>query len=84
VHILPLLSVLFNLLAGCAPIYDRSNDTFSWGSIVYSFKQGYQQLVVEMSGPPKSKIWSLVWLEPYLPKVNAFIWIMVHGKIFTT
>jgi hypothetical protein len=45
---LPLVSLLYNKLAGCTPIDKQTKDTRSWGTSEYSVKQGYKQLIAEM------------------------------------
>jgi hypothetical protein len=82
-QLLPLLPTLLDHLSGCTPLNLQCRDTRCWGSSKYSVKQGYASLLADIPGPPPSKIWSFVWSGPSLPKINAFIWVMVHNKILT-
>jgi hypothetical protein len=67
----------------CTPLNLQCRDTRCWGSSKYSVKQGYSSLLTYIPGPPPSNIWSFVWYGPSLPKINTFIWVMVHKKILT-
>jgi hypothetical protein len=40
-------------------------------------------LVAGLPRPPHSKLWSFIWLEPSLPKINDFYWVLVQGKLLT-
>jgi hypothetical protein len=82
-NLTPLLPILFNNLAGCAPLNRFTADSRSWGGKPFSVKEGYSHLLSNLPGFPTSKLWKEIWSGPSLPKVNAFCWLLAHGKILT-
>jgi hypothetical protein len=82
-HIVNSLSQLIRNLSGCDPIHKNTEDVRIWGSLPYSFKEGYSLLIQENSNYPRSRIWKFIGEGDSLPKINALCWVMVHNKLLT-
>jgi hypothetical protein len=76
-------SQLQNMLKGCAPINITSKDQRRWGNENYTVRQGYAQIISQMTCLPKDKIWKYIWSNYSPPKVNSFCWILAQGKLLT-
>jgi len=82
-HIQPLVPKLLLLLIGCSPIDSHLFDGCCWGGSYYFVKIGFQHLLADSPGPPRSKLEAHIWQGASLPKINAFFWITVQGKLLT-
>ena len=75
--------LLLPLLNGMAPISKKSRDSIGWGSNGnYTVKEGYKQLQTN-TVIASTNIWKKVWNPDCIPKVNFFIWLLMHNKLLT-
>ena len=73
---------LFTTLQGNASISKSSKDVLGWGKNGnYMVKEGYKKLSSDSS--IVESIWKKVWKSDCIPKVNSFIWLLVHNKLLT-
>jgi hypothetical protein len=77
-HLTPHLPVLFNNLAGCAPINRCISDSRSWGGKPFSVKEGYSHLLLETPGHPLPNFGKRSGPNPRFPKStrSAGYWLM--------
>ena len=70
-------------LAGIAPLYQNRRDKHGWGEQTgnYSTSEGYQRYSAYFNVPTNPKIWNYNWNNTSLPKIDLFIWTLLHGRI---
>ena len=66
-----------------APISKKSRDRHGWGEKYgrYSMSEGYQRFSAGYNVPANPKHWNYNWNNTSLPKIDLFIWTLLHGKI---
>ena len=76
---------LFNHLVGLAPIAKSRKDPRGWGrhSGSYSTSEGYQIFVAKYNVPVNPQIWNYLWKCSMLPKIEMFIWSLMHERVLT-
>ena len=74
-----------NHLAGLTPVAKFRKDRHGWGrqSGSYSASEGYQKFVVVPNVPSNPAIWNYLWDCKTLPKIDMFIWTLLHEKVLT-
>ena len=76
---------LLDLLQGKSPISARSKDKRGWGSGSgkYTAAAGYAAILELLWVPPNPAPWKALWNFPSIPKVDIFIWTLLHNSILT-
>ena len=75
-------NLLFTSLHGKTPINKSSKDHIGWGKNgMYTVKEGYKKLNMEPMA--NESLWKKVWHSDNIPKVNSFIWTLMHNKLLT-
>ena len=83
VHLANAVDSLLSSLHGLSPTSVLVKDRIGWGKTgKYNVKEGYQK--ISMEPPEVDKLWQKVWHTDSIPKVNSFIWILLHNKLLTT
>ena len=81
-HLAIAADTLFSSLHGMSPTRVLAKDRISWGKAgEYNAKEGYKK--ISMESIEADKIWKKVWHTDSIPKVNSFIWILLHNKLLT-
>ena len=77
--------MLFNHLAGLAPIAKFRKDPHGWGREFGSYSQSkaYQRFVANYNVPISPKIWNYLWKCSTLPKIEMFISSLMHERVLT-
>ena len=76
-------NLMFTILHGKAPINKSSKDVTGWGKNGnYTVKEGFKMLTSDSTATTES-IWKKVWKSYCIPKVNSFIWLLMHNKLLT-
>jgi hypothetical protein len=70
-----------NVINGCAPKSQTDKNFKGWGSSDYIVNKGYKSMQENVVSYPKVVVWNSVWHNDGMPKVNSFIWLLVHGRI---
>ena len=80
-HLKQVVDILLPLLHGMAPISKNSKDSIGWGrNGTYIVKEGYQLLQTNLV-TASAHLWKKVWNLDCIPKVNCFIWLLMHNKL---
>lgn len=75
---------LEDLLDEAAPVHKAARDCWGWGPTgLYSTALGYRELQGNRNSNYNAEIWKIVWDTFATPKVNFFIWTVIHNKILT-
>ena len=74
---------LLNHLAGLAPLAKCKKDRRGWGSGKYTALAGYQKFAASYNVPANPKKWNILWKCSTIPKIDIFIWTLLHEKILT-
>ena len=76
---------LFIHLAGRAPISTKMKDRRGWGKRTgnYSTANGYMELAANFNVPENPAIWNNNWNNRTLPKIDVFIWTLIHQRLLT-
>ena len=76
---------LIDHLAGIAPISQNRRDNRGWGDHTgkYSTSEGYQRFSANFNVPANPRIWNYNWNNNSLPKIDLFIWTLLHERILT-
>jgi len=69
------------IIKGGKPIQKTFPYSRGWEDKGYSIKEGYDKILELMRGYQTSTKWYNVWNRDSLPKINFFIWTLVHDKI---
>lgn len=71
-------------LAGAAPIKNEEEDDFVWDSSGgdYIVKTGYK-ILQDQQNQQEWSLWKVIWKTECLPKIKAFTWTLLKGKILT-
>ena len=73
---------LLSSLHFLSPSRLTAKDHIGWGDMgKYNVREGYKRISREMNGT--DRIRKKVWSADCIPKVNSFIWILLHNKILT-
>ena len=72
----------FSLLLGLTPVTRRTKDKRGWGwhSRHYKAVQGYIHFSAVPNVPSNPVIWKKIWNYRSLPKIDLFIWTLMHGS----
>ena len=82
-HLEAVKNLLFTSLHGKTSINKSAKDHIGWGKNgTYTVKEGYKKLSMEPT--TAESLWKKVWHSDCIPKVNSFIWILMHKGLFTT
>ena len=82
VHLRGAADSLLSSLHGLSPSKATAKDRIGWGKTgKYNVKEGYRKIAKESTGT--NKLWKKVWHPDCIPKVNSFIWLLLHNKILT-
>ena len=82
-HLRYAVKFLLPLLHGMAPISKSSKYSIGWGSNgIYTVKEGYKLLQTNLV-TASTNLWKKVWNPNCIPKVNCFIWLLMHNKLLT-
>ena len=74
--------ILFSSLNGFSPSCLSIKDQLGWGRTgQYTVKEGYK--IISKDQTMVEKVWKLVWHPDSIPKVNTFIWLLLHNKLLT-
>ena len=70
-------------LTGIAPLCQNRRDKRGWGDQIgnYSASEGYHRFSTDFNVPANPKIWNYNWNNTSLPKIDLFIWTLLHGRI---
>ena len=68
-------------LAGLAPLAKFKKDRRGWDSGTYTALAGYQRFAASYNVPANPKKWNILWNCSSLPKIDLFIWTLLHEKI---
>ena len=76
---------MLNLLQGKSPISARAKDQRSWGtrSGTYTTAEGYAAILEVPWVPPNPGPWKALWKFASIPKIDIFIWTLLHNSILT-
>ena len=81
-HLEAAKNLLFTSLHGKTPINKSSKDYIGYGKNgTYTVKEGYKKLTMEPAA--NESLWKKVWHSDNIPKVNYFIWTLMHNKLLT-
>ena len=74
---------LLVLLQGKSPISFRAKDKHSWGSKSgkYTTAEGYAAILEVPWVPPNPGPWKSLWSYASIPKIDFFIWALLHNSI---
>ena len=82
-HLEATKNLLFTSLHDQTLIKKYSKDHIGWGKNgMYTVKEGYKKLTMEPA--ENESLWKKVWHSDNIPKVNSFIWTLMHNKLLTT
>jgi len=78
--------LLMDMLQGKTPISVRSKDKRGWGSGTgkFSASAGYSAILERPWAPPNPGPWKFIWNYPSIPKIDLFIWQLLHNSILTS
>ena len=78
-------ATLLNLLQAKSPISAKAKDRRSWGSRsgTYTAAEGYAAILEVPWVPPNPGPWKALWNFASLPKIDIFIWSVLHNSILT-
>jgi ribonuclease HI len=78
-------TLLLDSLQGKSPISVRSKDKRGWGSELglYTTAPGYSAILGIPWVPPNPAPWKALWNFPSIPKVDIFMWTLLHNSILT-
>ena len=78
-------SQLLEHLVGIAPLSQNQRDKRGWGECSgnYTASEGYLRFSANFNVPGNPKVWNYNWSNSTLPKIDHFIWTLLHGKILT-
>jgi hypothetical protein len=82
-HLCHLVSKITNDLSGCVPWDIKSKEHRGCGDAKYNVKNGYLAHILSLPLHQQSMIWKSLWHNHWIPKINTFYWIMVHGNLLT-
>ena len=79
-------STLLDFLQGKSPFSARSKDKQGWGSGSgkYTAAAGYSAILEFPWVPSNPGPWKALWNFPSIPKVDIFIWTLLHNNILTS
>ena len=81
-HLANAAASLRSFLHGLSPTRITVKDRLGWGSAgQYSVKEGYKVITTEPN--TGERLWKKAWHPHSIPKVNSFIWILLHNKLLT-
>ena len=70
-------------LAGKAPLFKNAIDRRGWGPGNFTSLEGYRRYATKINVPANPKIWNQLWSTRTLPKIDLFIWTLLHERILT-
>ena len=78
-------SALWSHLQRKSPLSANSKDKRGWGSGsgVYSAAASYAAILETPWVPPNPAPWETIWNFPSIPKIDIFIWTLLHNSIMT-
>jgi hypothetical protein len=70
-------------LQGKAPLKKKGKDERGWGrnARAYTTAEGYQLFNSVPTAMPNLTLWKAIWKPRSLPKIDLFIWTLVHKSI---
>ena len=76
---------MLNHLQGKMPISARTRDKHGWGSCsgIYTAAEGYAAILAIPWASPNPAPWKSLWKFPSIPKIDVFIWTVLHNGILT-
>ena len=82
----PEKTLLINHLVGIAPVTKFTKDRHGWGRKTGSYltSEGYQNFAVNYNVPVNPEIWNYLWNCRTLPKIEMFIWTLMHQRVLTS